>query len=420
MAITIIENLKNYMPAFNDMELLVSSTNVSAFNFRFVFEVFIDGTLAGTIKTLPEPVGNLGYCDINEIVGSYIQTHIASYSSVESFQEGLDTPIVEVIVKFGEEFSTPLVTDPIVEYLNLTNSGTKYAWAAALPYTTWVSRIQFSVSGAFSPWTLTSATQRQFLTYQKNPIVSLSNLGWAWFMLEDPTAVDTLEIKTYDSSDVLIQTVNADSNYNSPTSSKIQNVAIAPQSLNNIDAADISLGAQPIIDSTVAYYTIKVLNTGAAAMTETLTCTIEEPCRYEQYRLHFLNVLGGFDAYNFNSRNQVSTTVERKQYEKRVNRVDGSGITRLQEYDGKQDYYVMSTDSVKLRSEYLTEAENDWLKELITSPQVFLEWSDGEIQNFKPVRVLTSRWEEKVTSIDKLYKLEIDIEISNSDRRQRR
>jgi hypothetical protein len=423
MAITIIENLKDYNPAFNDMEIQVSSNNIATtYNFKYIFEVFIDAVNVGTIKTLPEPVtgNNYGYVDVNEIVGSYIETQIADRNSVEAFQEGILSPWAEVVVKFGEEFSTGSPTAPIIEFLNLATTGSKYAWNACFDYTIWISRIQFSVSGAFSPWVVSNGSIRHFLTNYYTPKVSINDLGWAWFLVDDPSDVDTLEIKTYDSSGVLIQTVNADSNYNSPTSSKIQNVSIAPKSLNNIDGADLSLGAQPIITASVAYYTIIVLDGGGASLTDTITCTIEEPCRYTPYRLHFLNKLGGFDAYTFTSRNQVKTSVERKQYEKHVNRMSASGIERAQEHDGKQDYYVMSTDSVKIRSEYLTEEEHNWLKELISSPQIYLEYADGDENNFRPVRMLTSTWEQKETSIDKLYKLELDIEFSHSNRRQRR
>lgn len=419
MAITIEQNLKDYAPAFNDMEILLSdATNSGQPNYRYVFQIYVNTVLVATKKVLPDPSASLGYCDINEIVGSYIETEIAPYASDEGFEEGLFSPIVDVLVRFGNEFGSPTPT----EYLNLANSGTVYAWAASFSYNEWVSRIQFSAAGAFSPWILTSGTTRHFLTYQLAPKVSLSNLGWAWCILDDPTDVGVLEIKTYDSADALIDTFNAITNVTTgTTSSKCQSVPIAPQSLNNILNANLSLGTQPIIDSSVSYYTIKILDTLSAAMSETITCTIEEPCRYTQYRLHFLNKLGGFDAYNFNARNQISTQVERKQYEKHVNRISiANNIVRDHQYDGKQDYYVRSQDSIKLRSDFLTYEENQWLKELITSPQVYLEFADGDEQNFKPVRILTNKWEEKITSIDKLFKLEIDVEFSHANRRQRR
>ena len=418
MAVTIRQTLKDFSPAFNDMELLVSSNQSSSVNFKYVFEIYVDTVLVATKKSLPEPVsGNkLGYCDVNEIVGSYIETQIAAQDSNEGIFTSLGSPIVEVEVRIGEEYGTT----PVI-YPYSATTGSKYAWAASFDYVDWISRIQFSAAGAFSLWLLTTGTTRRFLTSYTTPKVSISNLGWAYIMLDDPTEPSVSEIKTYDSAGALIQTVNADTSVTtSLTENKLQGVAIAPQSLNNINGLDISLGAQPIITSSVAYYTVKILDSVAAAMSETITCTIEEPCRYDQYRIHFLNKLGGFDAFNFNSRSQLSSTAERKQYEKHVNRLSLTGIERAQEYDGKQDYYVRTQDSLKLRSDYLTNEENTWLKQLINSPQLYLEYQDGDERNFKPVRMLTNNWEDKDVSIDKLFKLEIDVEFSHANRRQRR
>ena len=418
MAVTIKQTLKDFSPAFNDMELLVSSNQSSSVNFKYVFEIYVDTVLVATKKSLPEPVsGNkLGYCDVNEIVGSYIETQIALYNSDLAITTALASPIVLVEVRIGEEYGTT----PVI-YPYSATTGSKYAWAASFDYVEWVSRVQFSASGAFSPWLLTGATTRHFLTNYLTPKVSINNLGWAWIMLDKAADPAHVEIKTYDSAGALIQTVNADTSVvTTLTADKIQSVAIAPQSLNNINPTLISLGAQPIITSSVATYTIKVLTSALSPMSETITCTIEEPCRYDQYRIHFLNKLGGFDAFNFNSRNQLSSTAERKQYEKHINRLSLTGIERAQEYDGKQDYYVRTQDSLKLRSDYLTNEENEWLKELINSPQLYLEYQDGDERNFKPVRMLTNNWEDKDISIDKLFKLEIDVEFSHANRRQRR
>jgi hypothetical protein len=67
----------------------------------------------------------------------------------------------------------------------------------------------------------------------------------------------------------------------------------------------------------------------------------------------------------------------------------------------------------------LTEDENDWLQELVDSPTVYLEFTKlkGE-KDFKSVRVTTNKWTQKKTSIDKLFRLDIDIDLGLENKRQ--
>ena len=85
------------------------------------------------------------------------------------------------------------------------------------------------------------------------------------------------------------------------------------------------------------------------------------------------------------------------------------------------DYYVRSTDKIKLRSEFLTGEENTWLKELIESPNVLWETTDtdGNVVFFS-VKVTSNNWTRKEILLDKTFILELDIEVSLQNTRQRR
>lgn len=418
MAITsILEDIPDYNPAFNDIEVLVDSSQKASANFKYVFIISINGVQVATKKVVPEPVNQYGYCNVGEIIASYIETQIPAYNSTAGFEYALSSPVLTFDVQYGEEYGTPPVTQEPTD-----SSLGRYAWAASFIHTRWINRIKFSPSAAFDPYIMKPiSTTRPFLTNYKTPKVGIGDLGWHFVLLENVAHAHDCLINTYDSSGSLISTFVVDNGLStSDPEDKMLSVASAPQSLNNIDNSNISSGAQPIITSSVASYTIQLRDALSSFIGEELTFTICEPCRYERYRVHFLNEFGGFDAFNFDSRNQITTSVERKSYEKHVNRLSASGISRGQEYDGKQDYYGMSQDSLKLRSGYLTEDEHNWLKEMVNSTQLYLEFDDAGTQNFRPIRMKTSRWEEKVTSIDKLFKLEVEVEFSHADRKQRR
>lgn len=418
MAITsILEDIPDYNPAFNDIECLVDSSQKAQTNFKYVFIIYVNGVQVVTKKVIPEPDNQYGYCNVGEIIASYIETQIPTFDSDAGFEYGLSSPFIEFDVYYAEEYgATPVTQEPTDSSLG------RYAWAASFIHTRWINRIKFSPSAAFDPYLMKPvSTTRPFLTNYKTPEVGISDLGWHFIMLDTDTDADHALITTYNSAGGVISSFIVDNNLTTGvTEAKYLSVATSPQSLNNIDNANISTGAQPIITSSVASYYIGIYDSSNQTIGEGLTFTICEPCRYTRYRVHLLNEMGGFDSFNFDSRSQITTKVDRKSYEKHVNRLGSGGITRGQEYDGKQDYWAMSTDSLRLRSDYLTEGQHDWLKEMVNSTQLYLEFDDNGTQNFRPIRMKTSRWEQKETSIDKLFKLEVEVEFSNSDRKQRR
>lgn len=416
MAITsILEDIPTINPAFNDIECLVDSSQKLQPNFKYVFQVYVNGLLIATKKTIPEPDNQYGYCNIGEIIASYIETQIPNFDTTNGFDYALSSPVLKFDVYYGEEYGEPPATfEPTDSSLDRT------AWCASFIHTRWINRIKFSPGAAFDPFVMKpTSTTRPFLTNYKTPKVGVADLGWHFILLEDAADADNCIVNTYDSAGGLINTFVFDNGLavSSPESLMLS-VASAPQSLNNI--ATLSTGAQPIITSAVDTYTIQLRDSTNATIGEEITFEICEPCRYERYRVHFLNEFGGFDSFNFDSRNQITTSVTRKQYSKKVNRLSSGGIERGQQYDGKQDYWASSQDSLKLRSDYLTEDEHNWLKELVNTTQLYLEFDDSGTNNFRPIRMKSSSWKQKETTIDKLFKLELDVEFSHADRKQRR
>ena len=312
MAITsILEDIPDYNPAFNEIEVLVDSSQKASANLKYVFLIYVNGVQVATKKVVPEPDNLYGYCNVGEIIASYIETQIPAYDSDKGFEYALSSPVLTFDVYYGEEYGAPPVTfEPTMSSTNL------YAWSASFIHTRWINRIKFSPSAAFDPYQMEPvSTTRPFLTNYKTPKVGIGDLGWHFALLKDPGDAVDYTVNTYDSSGAAISSFVIDSNLNTtPINALMISIATAPQSLNNIDNAHISTGAQPIITSSVASYDFQIRDGSGDPIGEEITVTICEPCRYERYRVHFLNEMGGFDAFNFDSRNQITTSVERKSY----------------------------------------------------------------------------------------------------------
>lgn len=417
MALTLKTQPATYMPAYNPIEYSFTSTNTAQPNFKYTFKLYIDGVLKDTWRVAPHANNNEGRIDVSRAIAKFIKEDIQPFDTTSMFSYAQETPIQKYRVDAVEYYGTT----PLEDDETIITGGDKYAWSGSFEHHDWVNQI--NEASPFNTWLMntTNGTSAEFLTTYKSPDVSINDFGWLSCMSDAPTDIDYVEIKTYGASG-LIQTCQVTNPLTMTTvPARIVSVFSAPAALNTYSGAFIS-GAAPIITSSVTYYTIQIFKTGGTAMSEAITFTIKEPCRYTQYRVHFLNELGGFDAYNFQARSQQSSTTTRKSYNRAKDYFDGTGnIVYDHQRNGNQDYYIKNRDKIKLRSDYLTEAEEDWLKELINSPMVFLEFTDAQgNQNFKPIKVVSNNWVDSEKSIDKLFKLELDVELSNENFRQRR
>jgi hypothetical protein len=113
--------------------------------------------------------------------------------------------------------------------------------------------------------------------------------------------------------------------------------------------------------------------------------------------------------------NKESRNVESKQYEGNKWRYNSSAVA-MRSYDdynrinpGATKYVVEHSTSYKLRSNYLNVTDYNWLAELIQSPEVYFEQGGY----YYPVVTMTSNWEEKKRIADKMFNLELDVQIAN-------
>jgi hypothetical protein len=134
--------------------------------------------------------------------------------------------------------------------------------------------------------------------------------------------------------------------------------------------------------------------------------------------IHFLNSMGGFESFLFSGVNRVNTNIERQSINKLglITTLTSSGLDRDVSLDRvasgylgevKTNYSNTMTHKIKLVSEYVSETDFLWLRELLASPQVFAQIDNNVLMI--PVTIETSDWAEKKRGADKIFNLEIDI-----------
>ena len=424
MAIVIKTDTRDYSPVYNKMEVAILQTDASIrgkIDYKYIFDIYINDPITGLTeiirtKVTPDPVQKFGIQDVSGIISAFVEERLTAYDSTLAF-DLTENGIIRYYIKYGEEYRLT-ASDPILFYINLLTGADKYAWGASLEKHRW---IDFYNNTEFEDYIFNVNLVGEFLTNYKTPSVQITDLGWHWYLTDSPSEVDYLEIKTYDSTGTIISTFKV-SNTTNPTTmqSLLVRVATAPQSLNNISGGLFLSGAQPVIISTVASYTIQCFRTDTSPVGEMLTFTIEEPCFYETFRIHFENEYGAYDSFNFGLNSKRMSEGERKTYISNKPVLNSSGLVYQHVTDEKINYYTKFTNKITLKSDFITEAQNEWLKELSFSPRTYLEYVDGNgVHNFKPCIVSNTRWNEQITEIDKLFTFELEIELEDNFRQRR-
>lgn len=412
MAITILSNPQFYDTVYNEMVFTATSTNVAQPNFKYLVDIYISGagTKEARLKIPIEPDTGNGYCivDVHRVLESFLNSDFGDNTSVVGVTANPNS-IIDYQVKFGEEYDVATV---LTQFPDLTVDILRYAWNGSVNYPD-------HINVGYVPFLLDDSAAR-FLTNAPNgQEISTTDSGWLYYFPDVDDNIREFEIKTYDSAGSLIGTWKLTNPLTHATTSEyLGKVTSAPISIGALPNTQFAAGVQPVFAGTEASYTIQALNGLALPVSEVRTFNLIDACKYPRQTVHFLNELGGFDVKNFNLARVDSHDIERRSYKKNPQRItaEGSYPYSLQDRQTVQ-YYTKSTPKVKLTSDWITEAESIWLRELVESPEIYLE---DENNVMIAVRQITmANYQVKTDTVDKLYNLEIELELSYDNYRQR-
>ena len=345
-------------------------------NYKYVGEVWINGSIVFTGRYFPNPVTNRGIMDFSTIVREYIVAQLQPTSSGILAQElGEGKWSISVVIKMREEYSGTVsaivLTDSTRTFFNhyngRINDFTILANYDDVPTTDRPTTINMTFANAnyFIPYF--SETTTPF-----NVVITGGTSTRTKTIT--PTAANTLQILN------------------------ISPLAINVDYVGNFTASTTSY--------TVAF--------GGVTFTINLLCE----GMYRNYTAHFMNKFGGYESMLFNKVSKRFYDVERKSYNQLGYRVNASGIVSIKSgstmYQQKTEFATKFKERLRMNSDWLSDIEYQWLAQLITSPQVFIE----DAGTLYPVIIIASNYEFKEHIVDGLINLAIDVEFGTSYKTQ--
>lgn len=330
-----------------------NAVDVTKEDYKYIAEVFVGGVSVFQAREYPKPVNNRGVFDFSTIIRESI------------------TPTLTTDLGFGEWWVDVVVT------------------------------IKEQYNGAVTAVVATSSS-RVFMNHYNGRINEFTKLDdYVNKVLSSrPT---TIYMKSGTSKYYIPYFANSASAFNVTINGST--TAVTPAAANSL--ININIANSLTSDYTVVIngytYNVKVLCAGL----------------YANYQLHFLNKFGGFETMLFNKVSKRSYEIEKKTYQQLPYRVSSAGVVSVigSGIMHEQQTTFASTFKEKLRisTDFLNDDEYIWLAQLVCSPMVYLEDTDG---TFYPIKISNSTYENKEHLVDRLTNLTLDLDFNQSFKTQ--
>lgn len=358
-------------PSLQDSLWHIFDSNITSADLKYVMDIYVGGTQQVRVKLFPEPTSGIGYFDAGTIVRNTMTYEwLTPNTNVLMCEPSVSGQVAQTYqYRIGEEYSG-------VTYLNLA-SGNVTAYNFVPP----TFKRKVADLSAYNGKALSNRSNEINVSLGDNLYIGVKD-------------VSGLVVSTYNASNTKI----ADTTYSLGGTKAFGQLNIGSPALNNPTA---------VITSDVKYYIVQI---GSSSYKVNLECNP----KYTSYNLHFMNHLGMFDTARFDLASRLTMDVMRKSYQKRDYSLGASAVSyydvNKKYVSSKIDYLNKKDHSYKLTMNAPSDAEYEWLAELIDSPQVYFEL-DGY---YYPVSIKNNNYEYSKYVNNRLRVFEVDIDINQT------
>jgi len=389
MAITIHQQPYVFTALKQKLIVVATSSNIGQPGFRYVIEVS-NGTTTNTFYVQPNINGALVF-DLNPVVSSAMDLGVNSTDSVPSLfasttVQDADTSRnilgISTIIKEGYEvlglFEVQATAYPL--------DGSALINAA------------FQISDGFNPnpathFALSSATSYIMSdlvreTYAMDDMLSQYSLGANTIGITGFS--DDYGVLTIPADDGTTLTGNAIDEVQiiqfnaagSPIQTDTLACVIAAGTINHLPLLPGNIEDAFGLDADWHHYLLNFRDAGGNPAARSIAVfKAADECRFDKVRLGWTNSRGGWDYFNFTKRSEDSYSVERKRYRKVVGNYGTADETTefgFNTYDrGLTERSPFVEKMMRIRTDYLTEGQFEYLKNLIYSESVYMIGADG-------------------------------------------
>lgn len=423
MSITIQQQPYSYTALKQKLIVVATSTQVGQPGFRYVVEVTCNGGNTNTFYVQPNLSGALVF-DLNPVVSSAMDLGVNSTDAVASLfrsttvqDDSTARNIMTIEAKLYEGYEVIGVfevqaTSYPLSNLSLINAAFQIS-DGFNPDPTNYFALQGSNSYIMSDLKRNTYAMDDLLTQYSlgSKVIGITGFNDDWGVLTVPAddgttltnnLIDNIQILQFDIAGALLQT---------DTMSPI----IAAGSINHLPLLPCNIGDVFGLDVDWHHYLISFFDSGATPCSQGIAVfKADGECRFDKIRLGWTNSRGGWDYFNFTKRSEESYSVERKRYRKVVGNyatADAGEAFGFNTYDrGLTERSPFVEKMMRIRTDFLTEGQFEYLKNLIYSESVYMIDTDGVAT---PVLIDSNNYTAIRTRSFRKTDLELTLKFSN-------
>ncbi len=364
-----------FVGALDDNIFVVKdTTNTNELKYKYICTITIDGVLRAKLKQTPNGV-SAGIFNISAVIRDYLESQLTYASdSVHKVVTEANTTLYKVVtLGFGYEYAASADEQP-TETLGQA-SATVYATRS-----TFIPNYASLADVAVDDYV--PGTTAKFLTSLPNEIYTTEDDWGVVAMITDFTTSKRamyMRVRYYNGNTMLSDSM-LPFNQAWLGTSKYGYFGAYPENLE-VQTADAD--AKPSANAGWTYYTVQAKLsslTSSTSMSQVYTFYKQTECKYDVYRLAWLNEYGGWDYLNFPKASQTSTEVKRETYMRDGSNYmtagTGTSFVRNPWDMGQTAYGVTSQDTIKMNSDFLPESYNAVYKSLMHAREVYLQNED--------------------------------------------
>lgn len=373
---------------------VLSSTNSGNTDFKYVADVYVNNQLSARLKAFPDS-SNYGVFEVSNIIRDYVNDYFDTEEGYVFNATQTDDIKVDYEMKFGEEYGGTLYTNQV--------SG------AYVGYNYYRTPFHPSTQDNILDFDFKWLTERDLQNIQCEFDVPLF---LSFFARQDQGfTLDEIILTTYDQNWNVIDT---------------EDIPFSSTNLLNIYNICGYAIDEGILTSDTYGYGIKItyyLDEFNTYETEEVRVKVACPNNNKTIPLHFMNRLGGYDSLHFTLVNKQGLNVQSKEFKTAEWVSTGNGtMSNSSPFDGAKfnpgrvKYSTEQTTRYTLRTDWMNEKDYTWAKQLIASNDVYMsiqEKNSYEWQSY-PIIIRTTDWQEKKRGSDKMFNLEIEMELANN------
>jgi hypothetical protein len=389
MAITIQQQPYIFTALKQKLIVVATSTNVGQPGFRYVITVS-NNTTTNVFYVQPNLNGALVF-DLNPVVSSAMDLGVNSTDAVPSLFAS--TTVQDAAISRNILGITTIIQEGY-EVLGLFEvQATQYPLDGSA-----LINAAFQISDGFNPdpatyFALSSATSYIMSdlvrsTYAMDDMLSQYSLGANTIGITGFS--DDYGVLTIPADDGTALTGNAIDDIQivqfneagAPIQTDTLACVIAAGTINHLPLLPANIEDVFGLQATWHHYLVTFRNAGGTSCARSIAVfKAADECRFDKIRLGWTNSRGGWDYFNFTKRSEENYSIERKRYRKVVGNygtADAGEAFGFNTYDrGLTERSPFVEKMLKIRTDFLTEGQFEYLKNLVYSESVYIINPDG-------------------------------------------